>query len=142
MPSLIPKINCHVLIDELVEIEGIKIYGSPWTIEFYDWAFNLKEENLQMVWGQIPDDIDILLVHSPPYCIFDMTNAPGYPRKRIGSKSLKKRIEEVRPKYVVFGHNHGEVGIKEEKGITYINASVLDDMRTGEIVNPPTLIEI
>jgi hypothetical protein len=33
--------NCTYLEDELVEIEGIRIYGSPWQPEFCDWAFNL-----------------------------------------------------------------------------------------------------
>jgi hypothetical protein len=33
--------NCTYLEDELVEVEGIRIYGSPWQPEFCDWAFNL-----------------------------------------------------------------------------------------------------
>ena len=60
----VPKLNCHLLIDEMIEIEGIKIYGSPWTLEFYNWGFNLSEEKLDLVWDKIPEGVDILLVHS------------------------------------------------------------------------------
>jgi hypothetical protein len=27
--------------DELIEVEGLRIYGSPWQPEFGGWAFNL-----------------------------------------------------------------------------------------------------
>ena len=139
-PSLIPKLNCHVLIDELLEIDGIKIYGSPWNVWFYDWGFNLSEEKLKLVWDNIPENIDILLLHSPPFGILDMANHPNYPATNIGSKSLTKRIEEIHPKYVVFGHNHSGFGIVEKEGITYINASLLDDLYKK--VNSPILLEI
>lgn len=141
-PALVPKLDCHVLIDEFIEIEGVKIYGSPWTLEFYNWGFNLSEEKLRLVWKKIPKGLDVLLVHSPPYGIMDMTKNINYEPDRIGSKSLIERVKEVRPKYVVFGHNHGKPGTVEKDGIIFINATVLDDSRTGKIVNPPTLIEV
>jgi Icc-related predicted phosphoesterase len=64
---------------------------------------------------------------------------PRYDSKRIGSHSLMKKIKEIRPKYVVFGHNHGQPGIVEEDGITFINATLLDDSYV--MVNKPTIIE-
>jgi Icc-related predicted phosphoesterase len=138
--KLVPKLSCNVLIDELVEIEGLKIYGSPWQTRFYDWGFNLTEDKLKLVWDKIPADIDILLVHSPPFGIMDMTQHPGYPCKRIGSRSLAERIKVIRPKYVVFGHNHGEPGVIERDGITYINATLVDDSYI--VKNPPIMIEV
>jgi len=137
--SMVPKLDCDILIDKMIEIEGIKIYGSPWSLEFYDWGFNLTEQNLKLIWDKIPEGIDILLVHSPPYGILDMTMNPRYDSKRIGSHSLMKKIKEIRPKYVVFGHNHGQPGIVEEDGITFINATLLDDSYV--MVNKPTIIE-
>ena len=136
----VPKLSCHVLIDKLIEIDGLKIYGSPWSLEFYDWGFNLSEEKLKLVWDKIPGGIDILLVHSPPYGILDMTQNPRYESKHIGSKSLLKKIKEIRPKYVVFGHNHGEPGSIEKDGTIFINATLLNDYY--ERVNPPTIIEV
>lgn len=140
--SLVPKLDCHVLIDKFIEVEGIKIYGSPWSREFYNWGFNLPEDKLALAWEKIPEGLDFLLVHSPPYGIFDETQHPHYPSNRIGSPSLLERIKKVRPKYVIFGHNHGQPGVMEEDGITFINATLLDDSRTGIITNPPTIINI
>lgn len=141
-PSLVPELDCHVLIDEMIEIEGIKIYGSPWSREFYNWGFNLSEEKLKLVWDKIPEGLDFLLIHSPPYGIMDMTQHPRYPSRRIGSPSLLEKIKEVRPKYVIFGHNHGQPGTVVEDGITFINATMLDDSLTGMVANPPTIIEV
>lgn len=141
-PRTVPKLDCHILIDRMIELEGIKIYGSPWSVKFLDWGFNLTEPKLDLVWRRIPKGLDFLLVHSPPHGILDLTQNPKYPFKRIGSRSLADRIKKVCPKHVVFGHNHGQPGIVEKDGITFINATVLDDSRTGEIVNSPILVEM
>ena len=60
------------LNDSLVEIEGIKIWGSPITPYFYNWAFNrFRGDNIKTYWDKIPNDIDILITHGPPYMILD-----------------------------------------------------------------------
>ena len=61
------------LIDDFVEFEGLKIYGSPWQPEFFNWAFNLPRngEELEEKWNAIPDDTDILLTHGPAWGILD-----------------------------------------------------------------------
>ena len=44
--------NCTYLHDSEIEIDGIKIYGSPWQPEFFDWAFNLKRgKELEEKWA-------------------------------------------------------------------------------------------
>ena len=45
----------------------VKIYGSPWQPEFYNWAFNLPRNGteLEAKWAAIPDDVDILITHGP-----------------------------------------------------------------------------
>ena len=59
--------NCTYLEDSGVEIYGIKIWGSPWTPWFYDWAFNVERGNeCRSKWDLIPDDVDILITHGPP----------------------------------------------------------------------------
>jgi len=129
-PLDIPELpeNCHYLEDSEIEILGKRIYGTPVQLPFCDWAFNRREGIIQLHWDKIPEGLDILLLHSPPYDIFDMTGgSSGYDSQHIGSESLKKKIDKVRPKIAVFGHNHGEHGMKEIDGITYINASLLDE---------------
>ena len=141
-PLDIPKLpdNCHYLEDSSIEIMGMKIYGTPVQLPFNDWAFNRREQVIKMHWDQIPIGLDILLLHSPPYGILDETNHPNHKTVHIGSLSLKEKIEEVRPQIVVFGHNHGEHGIKEIDGITYINASLIDE--NYDMVKEPIYLEI
>lgn len=136
-----PLINCDYLLDEMIEIEGLKIYGTPWQPIFLDWAFNLPEDELCKKWELIPEGLDILITHCPPYGILDECSeyrGPGM--VHVGSKSLAKRIEEVKPKLCVFGHIHESYGQIEKNGIRYVNASVLDG--DYKMKNEPIVIEL
>ena len=35
-----PGLRCHYLQDDLIELFGLKIWGTPWQPWFHDWAFN------------------------------------------------------------------------------------------------------
>ena len=51
-----------------VEIEGLKIWGSPITPWFHDWAFNrIRGEAIKKYWDEIPNDLYILITHGPPF---------------------------------------------------------------------------
>lgn len=126
--------------DELTKYNGLSIYGTPVQPPFLDWAFNREEEQLIKYWDNIPEGLDILLLHCPPYGILDETHHRDFLSEHIGSKSLKKRIEEVRPKLVVFGHNHGEHGIVEEDGIKYVNASLVNE--EYKMMRDPIMVEL
>jgi len=132
--------NFHYIEDESIEILGKKIYGTPVQLPFLNWAFNRSESSIQKYWNNIPENLDILLLHSPPYGILDKTHHSKFASEHIGSKSLKKKIDEVRPKLVVFGHNHGEQGIVEKDGITYVNASLVDERYN--LTREPIVLEI
>lgn len=93
--------KCHVLIDAAVSILGLKIYGTPWQPEFHEWAYNLPEDRLPLVWAAIPDDTDILVLHGPPHGYGDECD-DGH----VGSPSLLDRLQSVRPALAVFGHIH------------------------------------
>jgi Icc-related predicted phosphoesterase len=125
------------LQDSAVEIDGIKIYGSPWQPRFYDWAFNLNRgREMAEKWEMIPADTDILITHGPPFGILDRT-AYG---DNAGCEELIKKVTELRPKAHIFGHIHEGYGRREESGITYINASNCDESYYP--VNPPIVFEI
>jgi Icc-related predicted phosphoesterase len=105
-PHLVPRdLPAVYLQDAGLEWEGLKIWGTPWQPRFFDWAFNLDEADLAAKWALIPDDTDILVAHGPPYGYGD-----GVPTRtgvrHEGSPSLLKRVEEVRPRLMVFGHIH------------------------------------
>jgi len=130
-----PSSEVTVLVDEEIVIDGLKFYGSPWTIQFYTWAYMKKEPELKDVWKMIPDDTDILITHGPPKSILDI-NDEG---QRCGSKSLRDRVWEVKPLIHSFGHIHESAGIMHGSNTTFINCSVCN--RKYEPVNKPYVFD-
>jgi Icc-related predicted phosphoesterase len=104
----------------------IKIYGSPWQPEFYDWAFNLPRNGWELgqKWSDVPVDTDILITHGPAYGFVD--KVIGRP-ENLGCELLAERIKTIKPKIHVCGHIHSGRGIIFNDGTLYINASVLDE---------------
>jgi len=91
---------------ELIEIEGIKIFGSPYTPEFHNWAFNRKREKLGKIWDSIPDDIDVLITHGPPKGILDSAQRDNNNHEHAGCSALLKKVLKVQPKLHIYGHLH------------------------------------
>jgi len=109
--------------------DNVRIYGSPWQPEFYNWAFNLPRngEEMKARWDAIPADTDILITHGPPFGYLDI---PGGSSMRVGCEMLRHRVDEIRPKIHVFGHIHGSAGYSYNGHTHFINASVLDERYT------------
>lgn len=112
------------LNDSGVEIDGIKIWGSPITPWFHDWAFNrMRGMEIRSHWDLIPHDTDILITHGPPFGVLDKT----WRGQNVGCEELKKIILEEKKfsklKLHVFGHIHENKGIENIDGVTFINAS-------------------
>ena len=118
--------NIKYLEDSLVIVNDIKIWGSPWQPEFYNWAFNLPKNGIKLAekWNNIPPDIDILITHGPPFGHLDMVINENI---SLGCQLLENRIEKINPKIHVFGHIHSGYGYKFYNNTHYINASVLDE---------------
>lgn len=112
------------LMDNMVELEGIKIYGSPWQPRFYDWAFNVdRGDAIAKKWKNIPEGLDVLVTHGPVHGILDDT----YFGQRVGCEELQKKIWEIKPMMHVCGHIHYARGYKPFNGINFFNASVLGE---------------
>lgn len=95
------------LIDEWTEFKGLKIWASPYTPTFYNWAFMEGDDKLAERWAKIPDDVDILMTHGPPLGVGDLT-ADG---DRAGSGTLWERVDELAAlKFHIFGHIHEAYG--------------------------------
>lgn len=130
------------LCDSGTEFEGLKIWGSPWTKSFpgmnpHCKAFTVDtEEELQEKWKLIPDDIDILVTHSPSFGNLDVTKRG----ESVGSMSLWIRLLITRPKLHVFGHVHESYGnVKHYNGIRLVNASHVNE-RYEPVNNPIRII--
>lgn len=133
--SLLNK-NIIYLQDEGVKIGGVKFYGSPWQLPFMDWAFNLPEDELRREFERIPENVDVLITHSPPYGILDSVRKDEH----LGSKSLLEKVSKVRPRYHIFGHIHNGYGKRTNSNITFINCSLLDE--SYSFVNAPVMFDI
>ena len=126
------------LKDSFFVYEGIKFYGTPYQPFFCNWAFNVKDfDKLVFIYQQIPDDVDVLLTHCPPYGILDQSHKSNYRNldgeEHLGSMELKevlaeKSLKKCNPRVVAFGHIHGDGGkmINIDNTI-YINASLCDE---------------
>lgn len=119
--------NCFYLQDSFVEVENLKIYGSPWQPRFFDWAFNLNRgAELAAKWELIPNDTDVLITHGPPNGILDEVPRK-YSIENAGCEDLRKRVEEIKPKLHIFGHIHCGYGQTEKFGVKFVNAANCDE---------------
>ncbi|MGZ4996593.1 MAG: metallophosphoesterase [Methylobacter sp.] len=129
--------NAIYLEDSGVEIEGVKFWGSPWQPEFCDWAFNLpRGPKLAKVWAKIPNDIDVLITHTPPYGVLDQV--PG--GEHVGCEELLKALQRIRPRTHIFGHIHESYGVLKQDGTTFINACICDERY--QPVHAPIVIDV
>jgi len=120
-------------------IDGVKIYGEPRQPRFgHGWAFNVdRGEKIKQFWDMIPDDVDILITHGPPYDILDMTMYGGV----VGCVDLLNRIKELKNlKIHCWGHIHEDYGYVFKDGIHFVNASVLNIRY--QLQNKPQIFEI
>ncbi len=139
-PALIQEMmpsNIHYLENESLVIEGIKLWGSPVSPWFFDWAFNVhRGAPIRKYWKQIPSDTDILITHGPPHGILDEVHGG----ELVGCEELIKVVNQIKPKVHVFGHIHEAYGLQEKNGTTFINASVLN--RHYYLTNEAVLLEV
>lgn len=116
--------NITYLNDSGVEIEGLKIWGSPVQPWFYSWAFNRKGTDICPHWDMIPLDTDILITHGPAKGYLDLTlhgDVTGCPYL------LDKISELTNLKLFVHGHIHEAYGrVDFPDGGVFLNASVLN----------------
>ena len=112
------KHGMDYLCDSGTEFEGLRIWGSPWTLTFpginpHCTAFTGTEAELEAKFALIPDDTDILITHGPPYGIMDAVHREVFCGERdewVGSASLLGKVFRICPKLHVFGHIHEGYG--------------------------------
>lgn len=138
------------LENESVVIEGIKIFGSPHTPNFGNWAFMKERTKLERFWRlAIDQDVNIVVTHGPPKGILDKSYDRENNMEACGDKSLLNRILEVQPTYSLFGHIHNtkdivNAGIQKLSvcNTFFSNGSVVTDGRFGKLSSNGNIIEI
>lgn len=108
--GLVVSLNATTTLvcDALFEYEGLRVWLSPWSNRFMDWAFMHSNATLEKIYSVIPEGIDILVSHQPPKWCRDSFRVGG---DRLGSEALEAAIRRVRPRAVVCGHIHGGHGV-------------------------------
>lgn len=106
--------NCHYLRNDSVEIDGLKFYGIPLSMEWSASGSVLRN------YAAIPDDTDILITHQPPKGFLDLSEGHHY-----GSSKLLVQVMRIHPRAHLFGHIHDAAGLVNSYDILFSNGSVL-----------------
>ena len=126
--------NIHYLQDSMVEIKGVKIWGTPWTKPKHKRLghpseyrlFEKSPEFLKAAYSKMPMGIDVLVSHSTP-SVPDSWIA-GDPANKFGNETLSSCIEEKDPAVCVCGHIHAHDHKPARIGKTVVfNVSLIED---------------
>lgn len=116
------------LRDEEIKADGLRIYGTPWTPALPNWAFYASDSMLRARAESVPEGLDVLLTHGPPYGYCDDVIGAG----RVGDVPMAARLRELSasgtaPKAVICGHIHEGFGVEYLEDIPIINAAYVDE---------------
>jgi len=144
-PEQYPEVR--FLIHEQTDIEGLVVFGTPYTPKFFNWAYMRTRGDLDIVWQSIPDNVDILISHGPPKGYMDVTRDLDTREPiHVGSNHLTRHVKQrIKPILHSFGHIHDEPGIRnfgivDEAGITFVNCSCCN--LGSRLVNHGVVVEI
>lgn len=119
------------LQDSEVVLDGVRFWGSPWQPEFNRWAFNLpRGEALAAKWAMIPEGIDVLITHGPPFGIGDACEPV-----RQGCRDLLVAVRRLRPVLHLFGHIHQDGGFWQEGETAFANVTAWECERGPTVLD-------
>ena len=129
--------NINLLIDSGLEHQGLNFWGSPYSPVTPNWAFSRERgKDIAEHWNLIPENVDFLITHTPPYKILDEIGSG----EKLGCEELARAIEEKNPGHHLFGHIHFAAGTTVKNGIPYFNTTILDERM--RIMHSPAVIQI
>ena len=133
--------NVTYLEDNWIDIDGIRFYGSPVTLPFLNWGFMRPPERIKRHWEAIPDNVDVLITHTPPYSILDYYEPKD---EYLGCSILRNEIlYRVKPKISAFGHIHTGRGTCVVNDTTFINAANTEEIDKKYVLAfDPILVEL
>jgi len=127
--SQLPQ-HVHYLQNTSIDLQGYKIYGSPWILQCGKWAFSANENILNSKFSNF-QSCNILLTHGPAFGFCD-TVLQFNQTENLGSQALLQIIKLQPPEYVLNGHIHSGSHIPincnfGNKITKFVGVSYLDD---------------
>jgi len=125
-----------LLNNEHTVVEGLNIFGSPYSRKFGNWAYMAEEADLANMYNTILPDTDILITHGPAYKQLDFC-----PNGHVGSTALEHALTELpNLKLHVVGHIHESRGTLIKDRRLTVNAAMCGiPYKENMIVNPITV---
>lgn len=108
--------NARYLNNELVEVHGLRIYGTPWD---------------RRSCRGIPEAVDVLMTHDPPEGVLD----GGH-----GCQYLRQEVDKLQPRIHIFGHIHEASGVQGDDGCSptmFINAALANNGMISRVLDKP-----
>lgn len=131
-----PLAHAHFLQESGLTIHGLKFWGAPWVPMLDGHAFFAEDKKLETAWSRIPEDVDVLITHTPPAGVLDRSSGEA----SLGCPFLTDALQRVKPRLHCFGHVHAAAGREDRDGTTFVNATSVDSRR--DVVNPPFVIDL
>lgn len=127
--DLCDRYNITYLEDSGVAIDGLVIWGTPWTPKRgnnKNNAFTLPRKEIMEKWNKIPENVNILVTHCPPYkldCNGSVFKCVSHQSGDYGLYKTVNRLKELQ--LHCFGHQHYSRGMyKGSNGVYFINAAI------------------
>lgn len=143
--------DIHLLHNSSVEIDGIRFYGSPLSVPFFNWNWNVPEDVMYDVWYEtIPNNVRVGLFHTPPFGFCDNVRQAcngNNAESRLGSTALRDMLHVKQIDYLFCGHIHTGDRHKIRKSIdtetNIFNVSCIDEKYQFNGFNPlPEVVEV
>lgn len=130
----------HYLQDSGCELEGIRIWGSPWTPRFFDFSFMLARqgEAIKERWQRIPLSTQLLITHGPAQGKADLTSTGIH----VGCEALQQRLQHLPELQLhVCGHIHEGYGFYPASQGGYATANASSCRWADPGMNPPLVLD-
>ncbi|MEM0923379.1 MAG: metallophosphoesterase [Pseudomonadota bacterium] len=131
-----PFENAIWLHERSVTLKGLTFYGASWVPDLSRWAFFADDPALRAAWARIPSDVDVLVTHTPPAGVLDVSSAG----RVLGCAQLARRLDHLSPQLHCFGHVHASSGSLTRAATTFANASSVNSQL--EIARKPVVIDL
>lgn len=133
------KLPWIYLLDEGLDFRGVKFWGFPWVPNLSKWAFHLDDAGLDRKIDLIPNDMDIVIAHGPPWGTCDKT-VPRFGGCHAGFPGTNGMLKRVKPEIYVCGHIHEGYGFAvNDAGVNVMNVSRMTE--DYEPTNPVVEVE-